>query len=280
MAFLNLMFDLAGLALWLNWLTIPLDPLAKTAPASLAGTLKRTDAAGSKRWKFAAALAALLLARAWLWLQLSAIASVTPKLRLGFISIPFRADLAGHMIVFSTLSFGVILGAFYLWMLFLSAVNHGLTDANPFHKLVGFQVKWLERWPAPMKLLSPFLLGSLAWLALHPLLERLAVVPGNKSAAQLLEQAAVIGAGTFLAWKYLILGVLLIHLVNTHVYLGDLPIWNYVDATARNLLSPLRRLPLRVGRVDFLPLVVMALVVLLAYFVGHPPHGIYRLLPF
>ncbi len=279
MAWFNLILDLAGLALWLNWLTPP-DPLIKTAPASLAGTLKRTDATRPKRWKFAAALAALLLARAWLWLQLSTVANVTPKLRLGLIPIPFRADLALHMIVFSILSFGVVLGTFYLWMLFLSAVNQGLAESNPFHKLVRFQVKWLERRPALLKLLSPFLLGGLAWLALHPLLEWLAVVPGNKSAAQLLAQAAVMGAGAFLAWKYLILGVLLIHLVNTYVYLGDLPIWNYVDATARNLLSPLRRLPLRAGRVDFLPPLVMALVILLAYFASHPPQAVYRLLPF
>jgi uncharacterized protein YggT (Ycf19 family) len=280
MALFNLMLDLAGLALWLNWLAIPLDPLAKATPASLAGTLKRTGAAGPKRWKFAAALVALLLARAWLWLQLSAVASVTPKLRLGFISIPFRASLALHMLVFSILSFGIVLGTFYLWMLFLSAVNRGLAEANPFHKLVRFQVKWLERRSSLLKFFSPFLLGGLAWLALHPLLGWLAVVPANKSVAQLFAQAAVIGAGSYLAWKYLILGVLLIHLVNTHVYLGDLPVWNYVDATARNLLSPLRRLPLRAGRVDFLPLLVMALVLLLARFVDHPPQAVYRLLPF
>lgn len=280
MALLNLIVDLAGLALWLNWLTFPWDPLAKTTPASLAGTLKRTAASGPKRWKFAAALAALLLARAWFCLQLGAIASVTPRLRLGFISIPFRANLAWHMIVFSILSFGVILAMFYLWMLFLCAVNQGLAEANPFHKAVRMQVKWLARWPGPLKLLSPFLLGSLAWVALHPLLEWLAVVPHNTSASQLLAQAAVIGTGAFLAWKYLILGVLLLHLVNTHVYLGDLPVWNYVDATARNLLSPLRRLPLRAGRVDFLPLLAMALLIFLAYFVDHPPTAIYRRLPF
>src|SRR5208283_3148607 len=87
MSLLNLMLDLAGLALWLNWLAIPLDPLAKTTPVSLAGTLKRTDATRPRRWKFAAALAALLLARAWFCLELSAITNVTPKLRLGFISI-------------------------------------------------------------------------------------------------------------------------------------------------------------------------------------------------
>jgi hypothetical protein len=46
------------------------------------------------------------------------------------------------------------------------------------------------------------------------------------------------------------------------------------------LLAPLRWLPLRVGRVDFLPLLVMALVILLARLIEHPPGAFYRLLPF
>jgi uncharacterized protein YggT (Ycf19 family) len=280
MGWLNLVIDLAALTLWLNWHQLRSDPLAKTTPATLVGTLKRAETARPKRWKFPAALAALLAARAWLYLELSGVVNLTPKLRLGFVSIPFRADLPVHMLVFSVLSFCFVLAGFYLWMLLLSTVNRGTAEANPVHKLVQLQVKWLERWPNSLKLLCPFLLGCLAWLALHPLLHRLGVVPGNKSAAQLAAQAAVIGLSTYLAWKYLVLGVLLLHLVNTHVYLGDLPVWNYLDATGRNLLSPLHWLPLRAGRVDFLPLLVMALVILVARFVEKPPGSFYQWLPF
>jgi hypothetical protein len=280
MAWLNLIPDLAALALWLNWLQLRSDPLAKTGPASLAGTLRRAEVATPKRWKFPVLLAAVLLARAWLYLELSAVVNLTPKLQLGFINIPFRGDLPLHMMVFSVLSFAFVLAAFYLWMLLLSTVNSGLAGANPVQEMVRLQVKWLERWPRSLKLFCPFLLGGLAWLAFHPLLRWLAVVPGNKSLAQLGTQAAVIGVGTYLVWKYLILGVLLCHLVNAHVYLGSAPIWNYLDATARNLLSPLRWLPLRFGRVDLLPLLIMAIVILLAHFVEHPPEKLYWLLPF
>jgi hypothetical protein len=280
MAWLNLIPDLAALALWLNWLQLRSDPIAKTGPASLAGTLKRAEIASPKRWKFPVMLAALLLARAWLYLELSAVVNLTPKLRLGFINIPFRSDLPMHMAVFSVLSFAFLLATFYLWMLLLSAINCGPAGANPIQETVRLQVKRLERWPRWLKLLCPFLLGGLAWLALHPLLRWLAVVPGNKSVPQLCTQAAVIGVGTYLVWKYLILGVLLCHLVNAHVYLGNALIWNYVDATARNLLSPLRWVPLRFGRVDLLPLPVMATVILLAHFVEHPPDSFYRMLPF
>jgi len=280
MAWLNLIPDLAALALWLNWLQFRRDPPAKTRPASLADALKRAEVAGPKSWKFPVMLAALLLARAWLYLQLSAVANLTLKLQLGFINIPFRADLPLHMLVFSLLSFAFVLATFYLWMLLLSAINGASAAANPVHELVRLQVKWLERWPTSLKLLSPFLLGGLAWVALHPLLRWLAVVPASESAAELLAQAAVTGVGTYLAWKYLIFGVLLCHLVNAHVYLGNAPVWSYVDTTARNLLSPLRWLPLRAGRVDLLPLLAMATVILLARFMENPPERFYRLLPF
>ncbi len=280
MAWLNLIPDLAALALWLNWLQLHSDPLAKTGPASLAGTLKRAEAVVPKRWKFPALLAALLLARAWLYLRLSGVVNLTPRLQLGFINIPFRGDLPLHMLVFSILSFGFTLATFYLWMLLLSAVNGDSTSTNPVHELVRLQIKWLERWPRPLKLLCPFLLGSTAWMALHPLLRWLAVVPAGKSAAALSIQAVVVGIGTYLAWKYLILGILLCHLVNTRVYLGAAPIWNYLDAAARNLLSPLRWLPLRAGRIDFLPLLAITIVILLAHFIENPPERFYRLLPF
>ncbi len=136
MAYLNLIIDLAGLALWLNWLSFRLDPLAKAMPASLAGTLKRAELPGPKRWKFLAALAALLLARVWLLLELSGVANVTPKLRLGFVSLPFRGDLMSHMLVFSILSFSLVLAGFYLWMLLLSAVNYTAAGTDPFDRLV------------------------------------------------------------------------------------------------------------------------------------------------
>jgi len=130
-------------------------------------------------------------------------------------------------------------------------------------------------------------MGGLLWLALHPLLAQLAIVPETKSNGQLLEQAAVLGLGTYLAWKYLIVGILVLHLLNSYVYLGNHPVWNFVNATARNLLSPLRWAPLRLGKVDFLPVAAIALVFLVTEplsrlpAIQFPPHQpLSRFLPF
>jgi uncharacterized protein YggT (Ycf19 family) len=280
MAWFNLIIDFAALALWLNWTRARPGALVQAAPITLTGTLRPATVSNPKRWRFGAALGALLLARVWLYVALSGVINFTPKLRLGFVNIPFRPDVPLHMLVFSLLSFGCTIGAFYLWMLFLSAVNDRSVGANPIESLVRFEVRWVERWPSSLKFACPFLFGAVAWLVLHPLLAWLAVLPQSRSAAQLLAQAAITGLGSYLIWKYLLLAVLLFYLINGHVYLGNVPMWTYADLTARNLLSPFRWLPLRVGRLDLLPLVAMGVVIFLSRLIENPPAGLCQLLPF
>ena len=56
-----------------------------------------------------------------------------------------------------------------------------------------------------------------------------------------------------------------LHLVASYVYLGANPLWDFVGATARNLLAPLRRLPLRIARFDFAPVAGVVLIFLLLH---------------
>jgi len=48
----------------------------------------------------------------------------------------------------------------------------------------------------------------------------------------------VIGLGSYLVWKYIVAGVLTLHLVNSYVYLGNHPFWIHVNAVARRMLTP------------------------------------------
>jgi uncharacterized protein YggT (Ycf19 family) len=82
------------------------------------------------------------------------------------------------------------------------------------------------------------------------------------------------GGATYLTWKYLIVGILLLHLLNSYVYIGNHPFWNFVNATASNLLRPLRWLPLRIGKVDLLPLLAVAMVFFLSELVTNSPRWI------
>ena len=60
------------------------------------------------------------------------------------------------------------------------------------------------------------------------------------------------------------MGFLALYVLNSYVYLGDFAFLDFVNTTSHGLLRPLRRLPLRVGRVDLAPLAGMALVMLAA----------------
>ena len=70
------------------------------------------------------------------------------------------------------------------------------------------------------------------------------------------------------------------HVLNSYVYFGNSPVWNYVDVTARNLLWPLRWLPLSIGKADFAPAVAMALVWLIADYSASGLTRLYQHPPF
>jgi uncharacterized protein YggT (Ycf19 family) len=86
--------------------------------------------------------------------------------------------------------------------------------------------------------------------------------------------------GSYLCWKYVIGALLVLHLLNSYIYFGKHPLWPYVNAGARTLLSPLRAMPLRAGKVDFAPVVGIALVFLVAELAGRGLVLLYGKLPF
>jgi len=57
--------------------------------------------------------------------------------------------------------------------------------------------------------------------------------------------------------------VLFAHLIANYVYLGSSPLWDFTATTSRRLLTPLRRLPLRIGRLDLAPVIGAVLLLLL-----------------
>jgi uncharacterized protein YggT (Ycf19 family) len=125
----------------------------------------------------------------------------------------------------------------------------------------------------------PLLLAALLWYGLNPLLTRWEIIPPANSATHRLEQAGAIALGVYLAWKYLITGLLLLYLLNSYVYLGNHAFWNFLTVTGCNILAPLRLLPLRLGRVDFAPVLAIAAVLLASRFAERGLTILYRRLP-
>ncbi len=265
MSLIDFILNVVGLVLWLNWRALP---LAVQAPpgASLASTLRR---AGPPRPRiyYLAGLILLLTGRALVYWQLGGQVGWVARIPLGPTTVGFRSDVLGRMALFSACSFGVALGIFYLCLLLLSWINGPVADAEPGQRLVRAQLGLLDRWPGVMKLLLPLLFTAILWCLLHPWLVRLGLVPRQANSDwRVLAQGAVLGLAAYLALKFFLVGILALHLFNSYVYLGELPIWSFVNTTAHSLLRPLQWLPLRAGRVDFAPVLAMVLLLSAAAF--------------
>jgi uncharacterized protein YggT (Ycf19 family) len=269
MGLIDFILNLASLLLWLNWCSVRFDPLAQPAAKTLLGTLRRAGPSGLGRWKFLTALAALLIIRPVFYWQIGSALNWTPTLNLAAIVLPFRSEFPGRMFLFSFFSFGIVLAVFYLWLLFLTLVNRRVADADPFQKLVRAHLGRVGRWHWLAQLLLPLAMAGAVWLASHPLLVRWGIIPASHSTTQLIKQATLIGLGAYLPLKYLVAVFLFARLLTSYVYLGNHPVWNFVNVTARNLLAPLRWAPLRLGKVDFAALAGIALVFLAAEFALH-----------
>lgn len=279
MGLVDFILNAAALLLWLNWRAAENKVSLGPPGMSLLSTLRRPEPSRYRRWLFLAALVALLGLRALFYWQIGAVADWTPRLNLGALVLHFRSDYAGRMLLFSLLSFGLVLAIFYLSLLLLSVVNMSVSERDPWQRLVRQQLGRVDRWPIALKLLLPVLVAALLWLALSAVLGRSGLLPPPKSASHVAQQAAVIGLAAYLAWKYLIVGVLLVHLLNSYVYLGNHSLWTFVNTTARQLVAPLRRLPLQLGKVDFSPLVGIVVVLLVAESVAGGLTALYQRLP-
>ena len=277
MGIIDFILNLAGLLLWLNWRSLRFDPLGKRIPVTLIGTLRRAEPRRLRRWHLLAGLGALLFLRAVLYWQIGpGVGWAAGKLNLGIIELSFRSDSFGRILLFSILSFGLTLAVFYLWLLLFSI----LAGPEPFHRLVRIQLGPIDRWSRPTKFLLPLVLTALLWWLASWILAWLAVIPSPISAMHRIEQSLVISLGSFLAWKYAAVILLALYLLNSYIYFGGHPFWNYVTAEGQTILRPLRSVPLRIGKADFAPVIGIALVFLFAELAERGLAALYLRLPF
>jgi uncharacterized protein YggT (Ycf19 family) len=276
MSFVDLILNIAGLLLWLKWRDKGHE--FSGPKISLLGTLRKAGPPHPRIW-FLLALLALLVVRPLLYRLLGSALDWTPTISLGVIAIPFRSDVFWRMFIFSGFSFGVALAVFYLCLLLLSILEGKDSIADPMQSLVRAQLGKLGLLPAVLKLLLPWFSVLALWCVLNKPLVALGMLPATKSFAHLLEQGAIIGLGVYLAWKYLIVGILLFHLLNSYIYFGVWPFWTFIDNSARRILKLISWIPLRVGKIDLAPLVVMALVIFGAEYGSRGLVWIYQRLP-
>jgi len=130
---------------------------------------------------------------------------------------------------------------------------------------VRVQLGAIDCWPLGLKLFLPLLAATLLWwLATWPL-SWLHIIP-QVSELRRAGESLVVGLGSYAAWEYAAAALLLLDLLNTYIYFGKHPLWNYTDTLARTLLIPLKKIPLRAGRVDFAPVIGIVLVFVIGEF--------------
>lgn len=265
MSVVDAILNLACLLLWLNWCSARLGSWPAAPPLSLAGTLRRAESRPSRnRWLLWVALVGLLAGRGWFYHQVGPGLDWSASISLPGVTLFFRSDRLDRIAIYSFLSFGGWWFVFHAGLLLLSAVTRTASEANPILSAVHRYLGPLRRLPPWAKLALPAVAAGLLWPLLHPLLAHEGIVPATVSGRTLALQSLVIAVSGWLAWEYLLVGLLLLHLVNFHVYLGDGPFWQFVAITGHRLLAPLRRLPLRFGRLDLTPMAGLIVVILAA----------------
>jgi len=279
MAVLDFILNAVCLLLWLNWRSRGLGTLPSRPPAlALVGTLRRAGPRPRERWSSPLVLVSVLLLRSFLYSQLGTNVRWLPQLSFPGFVIHFRPDVFGRMLVYSLLSFGLMLGAFYFSLMLISALNGRKANQDPWTVLVNAHLGFLGCLPAWTALVLPFLMAFLFWLAVGPLLALIQVHAPIPSAGRLLAEAAVVGIGGWLLWKYVLVLLLGLHLLSSYVYFGNAPFWKFIDITTANLLRPIAWLPLRIGRVDFAPVIALTVLVVAAIYAPRLLGVIYRMI--
>lgn len=259
MWFLDAILNIAGLVLWLKWLD---HGKQKSAPCiSLVSTLKRS-AGRFPRTGFLAALITLLTFRCILYWQLGSELRWIPKIWFGIVALPFRSDYLARACLYSGLSFAAALFIFYLGLLLFSLLEDKESQRDGFQNLVRDQLGKAAFLPTALKLILPWIGALVLWCALNRPLIALGILPAPKSLFHLLGQGGVTSLGVYFVWKYIVVGVLLLHLLNSYIYFGTSAFWIFIEHAARKLLKFISWLPLRVKRIDFAPVIMMAVLIL------------------
>ncbi len=268
MNLVNTILNAAALLLWISWHASRFDPLARPAASTLVGTLRPAGASRRNDWTYPLVIVGLLLLRALFYWQVGPALNWTPRLELPGTQLPFRSDFLDRTLIFSLLSFGNLLVPLYLWLLFLAMINRQMPDDDRWQRIVRLNLWPLARWHWALQVFLPMLATVLIWLALRPLLERVQALPAAPFNVWWLAQGWFVWANWFLTVKYLIAALLLGHLVNSYVFLGQHPLLEYANASAVSILRALRFLPLHTKQVDFSPVVGIALVFAVDHFAG------------
>jgi uncharacterized protein YggT (Ycf19 family) len=265
MGLVDFILNVAALLLWLNWREMRHAQKERPDRISLAGLLKYTGKASHRHWWLLLMIPMVLLVRGMIFQKVGPSLHWTPRLSLDLVTLPFYSNFVGRMLSYSVLHFLLLLGKFYILLILLSIVNQGALETDVIQRWVRIQLGRVDRWPFWAQILLVLLVTIGAWFMIAPLLRHLNITPLEHSHPRTTVEGFLLGLSALLTWRYLIIGILVLYFANTYIYFGRSPLWQFVQVTGQNLIKPLRPLPIQLGKMDFRPLLMIALVGGLAY---------------
>jgi len=259
MALLNLLLDLVALVLFLSGLGV-----GTRMPTHRAGTLlsnlKLAESTRGRRWPLFAALAALLLLRPWFYSSVAEVSGWIPSWDPVPATVPFRPDFPSRLLVFSVVSFAWTLLQFLSWILFAAALSRMTREPSAWNRFFHDMLGPYSRMPAVLMIVLPAVGGALFWAAMALPFQAIGILPPIRSWEHLALQSGLVGLGVWVAGSWMVCGLLILRLINSYVYLGTHPFWDFVHQVGGALLRPVEWIPARIGKLDLTALVAAALV--------------------
>ncbi|HEY1171727.1 MAG TPA: hypothetical protein VGH19_10175 [Verrucomicrobiae bacterium] len=265
MDLIHFILNAAAMLLWLSWRSYRFVPANDFRGGTLLSTLKKTERGQFNRKTLLTSLITLLGLRAIFYWHIGSGVDWAPRMDFIVLSIPFRCDYFDRMLLYSVLSFFAWVGVFYLWLITLQIINDRGADANPWHAIVKRHLGWLAVLPAWMRVLIPAVIAYVAWLILSKYFGYLRILPDARNATAWLTQGLVVSLSIYLLIKLLVYAVMALYILNSFVYLGNHAFLAYMNTTAQRMLKIVRWLPLRAGKFDFAPFLMIGLVFLLDF---------------
>ena len=264
MEWLHLILNLAALLLWIHWRA---GTMPRPKPAnSVIGPTPNPGPIFRHSWIFLVALLGLLGLRAVFYHQFGPGLDWVPSLNLIEASPHFRSDYFPRALAFSVLSFARWLVALYFCLALLSAVRPDAEGSGNWREFLKAQFGWLGGWHPAFHCLAAFALAVGVHLGESHWMHSVGVIA---EPAQSLHHLPTLLALDLRAAVYLAMALLALYLLNSYVYFGEANFWTNVDASGKRLLSPLRAVPLVVGKLDLAPFLAFSAAYGLSFLLQH-----------
>jgi hypothetical protein len=251
MSLVDLFLNLAGLLMWVSWRGISGVESAGSA-GTILGNLRPAERVRRPRWGYLAGLLGLLIVRAILYRQLGPGLPWHPSWSVAAVTLSFRSDSFLRMLGYSFMSFGWLLMTWYTWWIAVLVINRSPKDRDGVTRAVRRQLGWLGTLPAPLLAALPPLAAGLAWLAIGSSASYFRLMPELQDGGHLVEQALVMALSQVCVLRWFLVGVLLLHLLNLYVYMGNHAFWDFIQQTGERLARPFA--VFRMGHLDLSPL--------------------------